>query len=171
MLILGVDPSTRKLAVTITKRRNQRTPEMAVIKLPVDRADACAAAFREFFALLSDLREETGEDAHVFLEAPVLGRGGAYSTIAQANVGGAVMAATAESGGFLRLANVSTWKKVVCGRGNMKKPEVAMAMEFVWPEAFAEAAGDQDLIDSAAINLFGEKRLRLALALERRIRR
>lgn len=168
MLVLGVDPSTKSLAVAITNSRNQRTPEMLKIRLPEDRSQACATAFREFSSLLLDLRDETGQIPYVFLEAPVVGRGGAYSTIAQANVGGAVMAATAESGGFLRLANVSTWKKVVVGRGNMKKPEVTHAMEVVWPEAYAEADGDQDLIDAAAINIFGRKRVQLRLALLQR---
>lgn len=144
---------------------------MVVIKLPENRPEACATAFRELCSLILEIREETGEDVYVYQEAPVVGRGGPRPTIAQAQVGGAAMAAVAECGGFLFLVNNSTWKKTVLGKGNLGKPEIGRELRKVWPEAWAEAGTDIDLIDSAAINRFGEKRLRLRLALLKRIGR
>lgn len=170
-VVLGVDPSTKKLAVTITHLENPDSFEMVTIRLPENRPDACATAFRELSNLILELKEETGQPVYVYQEAPVIGRGGPRPTIAQAQVGGAAMAAVAECRGFLFLVNNSTWKKTALGRGNLSKPEIGVELRKVWPEAWKEAAGDLDLIDSAAINLFGEKRLRLRLALLKRVGR
>ena len=156
-MVLGVDPSTKKLAVIGTRSKNRSNPEGWVIDLPSDTVDRCGEAFFEFGALLYDLTKQSdGVVPRVYLEAPVLGRGGPHSTIAQAQVGGAVMAACSEYRCPLVLVNNASWKKQVCGNGRFGKPEIFKAMREVWPEAFELAGGDQDLIDASAIQMFGQ---------------
>lgn len=155
--VLGVDPSTKKLAIIGTRNRDKQEPEAWTIKLPNDVIDRCGEAFNAFGGLLYDLTQQSdGVAPRVYLEAPVLGRGGPHSTISQSQVGGAVMAACSEYRCPLVLVNNASWKKQVCGNGGFGKPEIYKAMRSVWPEAFELANGDQDLVDASAIYLFGQ---------------
>lgn len=152
--IIGIDPSSKKLALCITATG---VLQKDVIRLPVGVYSATGTAYREVFCYLESLNGS----AVVYMEAPLVGRSVA-STLVQAQVGGAVIAAARNSGTKLKLVNVGTWKKQVCGKGNLQKPEVAEWLEKNWPEAYDQAGGDQDLIDAACINRYGvlhERRL------------
>jgi hypothetical protein len=163
--VIGIDPSSKKVAICTTFTSK---PEFKIIDLPEGVYPATGAAFREVFAFLGE--EDCGEEIFIYLEAPVVGRN-AYSTIVQAQVGGAVMAAAQNRGAKLFMVNVNSWKKQVVGKGNATKPEVAEWLEKYWPDAYNLANGDQDLIDAAAINRYGYKHVRLAQAIVKRSKR
>lgn len=158
-MVIGVDPSTKKIAVMGTRSRSQSVPDAWKFRLTADPILRVGEAFNKFGALLYDLTQQSGGvPPRVYLEAPVLGRGGAWPTISQAQIGGALMAACVEYRCFLEMVNNQTWKSRVCGNGRFGKPEIAKAMYKVWPEAWEVAAGDQDLIDASAIAKYGRMR-------------
>lgn len=163
--VIGIDPSSKKLALCITN--GTKVPTFHKINLPVGLHSATGVAYREVFCLL----ESFNGLARVYMEEPLVGVGGVHSTIVQAQVGGAVMAAAANIGTRLELVNVGSWKKQVVGNGKAKKPEVAAWLEENWKKAYNLAAGDQDLIDAAAINRYGYQHVRLAEAILSRSRR
>lgn len=150
-IVVGIDPSSKKIALCVSSEVFQ----LDVIRLPAGMYLATGAAYREVSLFLDNLVHY--DKVSVYMEAPLVGVGGVYSTIVQAQVGGAVMAAVKNSlrPTPLHMVNVGTWKKQVVGNGQSKKPEVAEWLEKNWPEAYHEAAGDQDLIDAACINRYG----------------
>jgi Holliday junction resolvasome RuvABC endonuclease subunit len=94
-------------------------------------------------------------DAQVFVEAPLVGRGGVSSTLPQAYVSGALQGALWSRGANVSLVNVSRWKKVVIGKGNATKANVAEAVRLRWPDLYRRTKGDADCIDAVAIALYG----------------
>jgi Holliday junction resolvasome RuvABC endonuclease subunit len=152
--VVGIDPSSRKLALVATRTfRADEVPVTAVIVLPEGGVQA-AAAFREVFLFL---RRLGAEGIHVYLEEPVyaFARRDPHSTIVQAQIGGAVMAAARLAGASVHLANNQRWKKQVCGKGNASKDEIAASLQIRWPEAYDACQGDQDLVDAASVNRYG----------------
>lgn len=149
-IVVGIDPSSKKIALCVSSEVFQ----LDVIRLPAGLYSATGAAYREVFSFLDGLGHY--DKVSVYMEAPLVGRNVA-STIVQAQVGGAVVAAVKNSlrPTPLHMVNVGTWKKQVVGKGNAQKSEVAEWLEKNWPEAYHEAAGDQDLIDAACINRYG----------------
>lgn len=157
-VILGVDPSSRKVAVTTTWS-GWDEPELFTIDLPGDHTEGCGLAFRRFFEYISGVRERTGCALFVFQEEPLMAFGknmNANSTITQARIGGALEAACSEAMVPVTLVNNKVWKKVVIGNGNAGKPEIAAWVHDNLPDAYDLAGGDQDLLDSSAINEFGK---------------
>jgi Holliday junction resolvasome RuvABC endonuclease subunit len=136
------------------------------VRLPEGILQATGAAFEEAFLLF-----QTYPDTAVYLEEPVIGRN-ARSTIVQAQVGGAVMAAACRANVFyFELVNNSHWKKGVVGKGNAGKPEIAAWLEEKWPNAYNLAQKDQDLIDASCINRYGVQRQKIMQAVLSRSRR
>lgn len=162
--VVSIDPSSRKLAVVVTPRPRKFT--VAVKKLSENHVLGSGQAFSFVDDLLRKVLR-SDDNVVVYLERPVMGRGGAHSTIVQSQISGAVMAAASRLGVPVTMVNNQSWKKRICGRGNIDKAEVAARMATIWPELVAEAGKDQDLIDAGAINLFGWH----ALTLRKRIRR
>lgn len=168
--IIGIDPSSKKLAFCLTDGRSN-VLTMYTVNLPEGVLQASGVAFGEVFSFLWPISDsDEGIDTHIYMEAPVVGRN-AYSTIVQAQVGGAVMAAIAKTNLGLELVNVSSWKKQVVGKGNATKEEVADWLKTNWLDAYNKAAGDQDLIDAAAINRYAHQHVRLAKAIIKRSKR
>ena len=165
--IVGIDPDTVRVTVCVTKHAGQKKPEIFKFLLNSnhDHIVGCGEAFRQVGSFLYELAQDGMVCA--YLEAPVMGQGGPGPTISQAQIGGAIMAACEEYGIPLTLVNNQSWKKRVCGAGNINKEEVSKRMKDIWPEASKMANGDQNAVDAAAINLFG----RHALALKFRIMR
>lgn len=159
--VIGIDPSSKKLALCCSG--NGFYSELHVIDLPGGLYSATGAAYREVFSFLKFAEGPVA----VYLEAPLVGVGGVHSTIVQAQVGGAVIAAAQNLAVPLKLVNVGTWKKQVVGKGNAKKPEISEWVEKNCPEAYHLAEGDQDLIDAVCLNRYGIMYERL---LSRRIR-
>jgi Holliday junction resolvasome RuvABC endonuclease subunit len=156
MLIIGIDPSSKKLAFCTTELpRTRKAPLLQTISLPVGVYRAAGHAYREAFLFFQQ------NPGVVYMEAPVVGRS-PHPTIVQSQVGGAVMAAAENAGTVLHLVNNASWKKQVVGKGNAQKEEVCSWLQEFWPEAYDLAAGDQDLIDACAINRYGSAHQRLA---------
>lgn len=149
--VVGIDPSSKKLAFCVTEQ-NLR-PSIFKLGLPEGVLRATGAAFEEAFLFFSKL---SMSNPSVYMEAPLVGRS-AYSTIVQAQVGGAVMAAASKAGVDFYLVNVNRWKKQVVGAGNATKDEVASWLKGNWKTAYTLCGGDQDLVDASAINRYGHR--------------
>lgn len=165
--VVGIDPSSKKLAFCVTKSfAGTEEPGLKTISLPEGVYRASGAAFEEAYLFFRDFSKL---EAAAYLEAPVVGIN-VQSTIIQAQVGGAVIAAAQTAGVPLYLVNNSSWKKKVLGKGNAKKEEISALLREIWPEAYAVASGDQDLIDACGVNRFGVRNQRLARAILSRSR-
>jgi Holliday junction resolvasome RuvABC endonuclease subunit len=167
--IVGIDPDTVRVTCCVTRVEGQRKPEIHKFQLNSDsnHVVGCGEAFRQVGSFLYELRQEVGLTV-AYLEAPIMGQGGPGPTISQAQIGGAIMAAAEEYEIPLTLVNNQSWKKRVCGAGNINKEEVAKRMKDIWPEAVKIANGDQNAIDASAINLFGRKALALRVSIMKR---
>lgn len=104
---------------------------------------------------LYNIKERDGVQPVVYLEEPIMGVGGPGATIPQVYVQGAVMAACSEWETKVHQINNSTWKKRICGNGNIAKADIPGVMKDVWPELYLAAKDQQDLIDAGAIHLYG----------------
>lgn len=94
----------------------------------------------------------------VFIEQPLMGRGGARSTVVQAQAASSCHLAAVRSGASgIYEVNVQSWKKAVVGRGNANKDDVRAWLRESHPEWFALCDGDQDRVDAACINLYGHQ--------------
>jgi Holliday junction resolvasome RuvABC endonuclease subunit len=159
MTVIGIDPSSKKLALCVTYPGSEKYPELHSIRLPEGILQATGAAFEEAFLCFQKY-----SDAAVYMEEPVVGRN-VRSTIVQAQVGGAVMAAADRAGlPYFELVNNSHWKKEVLGKGNAKKEEISFWLGEIWPEAYNLAQKDQDLIDASCINRYGVRRQKMMQA-------
>lgn len=158
-VVTGVDPSSRKLAITTSFGNSTADPEMVTIDLPQDHTKGCGLAFRKFYEYIHGLQERTGHTPFVFMERPLMGFASknVSATIVQSQIGGSVMAAAEEALVPLELVMHSTWKLNVISVGNASKPAIATWVRDEWPEAYDLACGDQDLLDSACINRYGHQ--------------
>jgi Holliday junction resolvasome RuvABC endonuclease subunit len=77
----------------------------------------------------------------------------------QAFTSGAVQATMVNEGCTVTMVNVSTWKREVIGNGSASKEDVAQGVRLRWPTFIRGAGGDEDLIDAAAIALWGKSNL------------
>lgn len=152
--IVGVDPSSRKLAAIITI--DDQRPKIRIEHLPAKNpTEQCDRAYGWIRKIVRDL-VHAGHEVHVFVEEPVLGRGGARATIPQTKVHGALLAGAKRAGATTVLGvNNSRWKKAVIGNGNASKPQIAEGIRTIWPLVYDMAQGDQDVLDAAGINRHG----------------
>lgn len=158
-LVVGVDPSSKKIAVvwfeTVTRTSG-------AVALPVSKAsqtmnpEACGRAADQMSLFTYTMHEVMPDDRQAWVETPLVGRsGGVRATIAQAYVGGIIRASLTNSGFVVHDVHVGTWKKEVCGNGNAKKPDVARRVKVAWPKVWQLVKDDGDLTDAAAICLHG----------------
>jgi Holliday junction resolvasome RuvABC endonuclease subunit len=167
--IIGIDPSSRKLAsISAILGQEQNYVIDTIALFPKDRPRSCAIATKWMRHLVASLHEQV-DDVYVFIEAPVLGRGGARATIPQAQVGGCLLAGAYTSNAKdIVLVNNQRAKKEIVGKGNASKDEIKAWCRVVWPAVFREAGTDQDVCDSAMIYAFGAKIVSRSLALNPR---
>lgn len=175
-LVVGVDPSSRKLAFVITDTDGGYLAEFTHVLPQRDVIKRCGEAYDVTLDFAGELaRDHPLDDVYVFIEAPVLGRGGARSTIEQSKVHGCVVAAFHNSGvcETVKVVNNSQWKKKIVGKGNASKAEVQEWARVYWRNLYDIAhAGkpggrrDQDVIDAGAINRFGITVVEMMVRLE-----
>lgn len=91
------------------------------------------------------------------IESAVVGRGGVRTTMVQCYTAGAIMGALHDEGIVTQIANVSSWKKRVVGRGNATKEDVSKWLRLRWPDFFSATRGNQDLVDATCIALYGQQ--------------
>ena len=177
--VLGVDPSSVKIAVVESSKPNVKKATIHVCHFQYEEIEKkVLEAFDFMFDFIMEIRERDGESPAVFLEAPVMGVGGPGATIPQAFVSGSIMAAVAQADAGLKLVNNQSWKKRALGNGNINKVEVRNRMGVVWPELVkqipimekGEFKGypDQDLIDAGGLNRFGWHHVELLTRLKKR---
>lgn len=159
MLVVGIDPSARKIAVVAThivlnvslaqsfvlyKTSERQTP--ATLGKALDAMDE--------FVEWADRVDPNGTRA-AWVEDPLVGRGGVRTTMVQSYVGGVVRGSLARAGFEVHNVNVSSWKKAVTGSGKSQKPAVRYAVQQKWPKIMGMVGDDGDLVDAAAICLHG----------------
>ena len=140
-MIWGCDPASKKIALF--------TADQAVA-LQVKRSNRNL----ELFDLRKQMEFFLARDRFpiIYCEEPVVaGARNLRSTILIAETVGMILSLDAD----VRVVPVSSWKKGTVGNGNAAKSDVADWLRREYPE-YAELCGDdQDLIDSAAIYLYG----------------
>lgn len=167
ILIVGVDPSSAKLAATIAVPGSEPKVVQRKTTLSRDRVRACVSAYDWMTELVGEYPDH---DVYVFIEAPVFGRGGPGSTIPQAQINGALTAAASKAGATVTSVNNAHCKKEVVGKGNANKDDIAAWCKTAWPKVYKMTEKDQDLIDSAMIWVYGRGvlKMRARLAAKRR---
>lgn len=164
--LIGVDPSSKKLAAVITLS-DQSMPEIWSRSLADNISRKCFWAHR-WIKMLVTSYVKRGYEVVFFIEDPVVGRGGAHSTIVQARVNGAALSGAVMGGAKeIHTANNARWKKIVVGKGSASKPDIKKWCRIEWPVLFRLANGDQDLCDAAGINAYGDHVLKLQKRIEK----
>jgi len=158
-MIVGLDPSTKKLAFAYKIGVEINGDEKTITNSRYSPTSSFVA-YAETKHFLSGLERHVFDyERYLFIEAPVVGRGGANTTMKQAFVSGAVQAAAIELHWEVHLVHNSKWKKEVIGAGNATKGDIRqhVVVEFPWVEG-----ASQDLIDAIAIQEYGEKVVAMA---------
>lgn len=158
-LILGIDPSSRKIAIAAT---NLGLPVQTLRAYNLYRTTEKQTP--ESLARALDYMEETVEELagsfqgerYAWVEDPLVGRGGPVATMKQSLVQGIVRGVLARSGFTVYGVNVSTWKKAVAGSGRADKDDVRRAVRAAWPKVSVLIGNDSDLADAAAICIYGQ---------------
>lgn len=157
---LGVDPASSKIAFVAISNTNEFLVAYYP-KIGKSGGPACSQAWHITALMVARIHATFGTaNVHAFIEAPVVGRGGVRSTIVQCFTSGAIQGALHDAGCTTQVANVSSWKKRVVGKGNATKGEVSEHLRLRRPALFAEAGGNQDLIDASCIAIYGQQILR-----------
>lgn len=150
---LGIDPASNHLAFVAMTSLDDYFSEFFVLAKS-SGPEACAAALTVTRAVVDRMRVRwPGHMIMATIEQPVVGRGGVWATLAQAFTSGAVQGELHGAGCRVITANNSHWKKVVIGKGNATKDEIAEGVRLRWPALHEEASGSQDVIDAGALAL------------------
>lgn len=162
-LIVAVDPSSKTLAFvaknpvlpeTFMAHKAQLTEKKNGKHVPMCCLEAQRACHR--FLEESDAMATTSGDRYLFIEEPVVGPG-IKATVLQAFINGVVQACFLDYGYKVTLVHPSKWKADVCSNGSAKKPDVLKAIRAQWPKIAHTYGSDQDIIDAAAIHIYGER--------------
>ena len=167
MLVLGFDPSAKKIAVvgveTFTNFHYVESkllyPKGTTRQTPQSLANA--DSFMESVILSVEHLASAGQ-RFAFVETPLVGRGGVSASIKQAYVGGIIRGCLAKNGFEVVDANPSTWRSVlkIKGKGTLELKAATRAHVIAHlPKAMQRIGTDVDLTDAAAICLFGLQRV------------
>lgn len=162
-LFMGIDPSAKKIAVVmafpllgVSEARAYPLYLKGQTKQDVASMGRALDAMVEVIGHAQRLLGTTVGNAYAWVEDPLIGRGGALTTMKQAYIGGIIRATLASAGFNVYGVNVSTWKKQVCGSGRAEKADVARVVKIRWPKVVSLLGGDGDLTDAAAICLHAQ---------------
>lgn len=151
--VIGVDLSSRKIAL-VWETEDGYDSQTISVKKAAFRARELNELQMELGPLLSKIAVNADE-TYVYIEAPVVGRGGARPTILQSQVDGVVQAVAYPFATGTYSVNNKTWKKAVVGNGNSKKEDVAAWLAADHPVLDRLCDADQDLVDAACVCLYG----------------
>ncbi len=152
-VIVGCDPSSRAMhAVVSSDGKVHYVSARSLHK--TDKPIAASEAFKWMHGLV---KKHPLDDVFVFIEIPVMGRAGAHTMLVISGVVGGAAAGAVLAGAKVVYVNNQRWKKAVIGKGNCGKPEVKAWCKVAWPAVYEQADGNQDLMDAAAINQYGER--------------
>lgn len=148
-IIVGCDPSSRKIALVYTPV-GQESLHARVFALPQAVVPSLELAYRLTRRFVRRFTSR-GQRVVFWIEEPVVGKGGAYATIKQSKVHGAIVAGAVAGGAQVDAVQNSTWKKTVTGKGNNSKVQVAQWVRKEWKSLSKLVGPDQDLIDAGCI--------------------
>lgn len=159
-LVIGCDPSSRKLAFYITQvHKDEGTPLVFTLRGEKDiyTAHSAAAAMEVCDKALSVAEQyiTPGMRSYLFIEEPVVAKGGVRSSLVQAYINGTVQGCFVRAGFTVDIIHVSTWKSSLGIPVTGGKPQVLASMEKLYPLDVAICDGDGDLLDAAALARFG----------------
>lgn len=158
-LVVGIDPSSRKIAVVAHHVETNSTICRAYTMYKTsERFDNAAigravAHMHDFLAEVESM--EPTALRHAWVEDPIVGRGGVASTMKQVFIQGVVRGHLAHAGFHVYGVHPSTWKADVVGNGRAEKSDVLRAVKTQWPKVVDLIGSDGDLADAAAIRLHG----------------
>lgn len=168
-LVVGIDPSSKSIALVA---KHPVTPTGMVWKGDIAgreryKPEHAAEAMYQMQDVLGQVATmATGNIGRVaYVESPLIGRGGAKTTMVQSFVNGVIQACLIQCGFQVYMVNVSTWKAAVCGNGAADKADVQRLVKARWPSIGRACGSDQDKNDAAAICLYGEDVRRKAAGL------
>lgn len=145
-MIWGIDPASKKIALFTEDGPGNVGYDLLQVK-KTTRNDELLSLRRQLMFTLSRDR-----DPIIYCEEPVLaGARNIRSTILIAETVGMILALNAR----VHLVPVSSWKKSTVGKGNATKDEVADWLKKEHPRYASYCREDQDLIDAAAIFIYG----------------
>lgn len=152
-VVIGLDPSSKKIAMAISI--GGRKPTLRKWALNKDLVIACFESYRAVRRAVR-LYTQKGYRVVLFIEEPVVGRGGVYSTLRQAKTHGAMVAGGMAGGAAVRAVNNQSWKKGSVGKGNASKDQIRDWLRDSWQVMYLACEGDQDLMDALGILRYGE---------------
>lgn len=167
-LVLGIDPSAKKIAVvgiqpeTGTYKVEARTlyPKGTTTQTPPSLHNAMVF-MRDFLTEVAPMASDGQRFAYV--EKPLVGRGGASATIKQSYVGGIIRACLVEAGFKVYDAHPSTWRAALdikIGKGSSTAQAKAAVKARLNPKLASLVGTDVDLADAAGIALYGAECVR-----------
>jgi len=153
-VVIGIDLSSKKVAMVWEEGK-----KFGSATISTDKKDRSAALHDLLLhtnkELITALNKVPAEDVYLYIEDPVVGRGGARPTILQSQVDGIVRVCAYPHTTKVYSVNNKTWKKAIVGNGNASKDDVA-AWLATHHSFLAELCGDdQDLLDAACVCLYG----------------
>lgn len=152
---IGVDPAGTRLHAVVIRGDGF---SLATRQLPSEAVVRVVAADRWIYSLVKQYRRD-GASVVVAVEEPVLGlrgRAGANATLPNAKVHGALLASAMRAKAVVIPVNNMRWKKVVVGKGNAGKPQIAAFVKRTWPKLYIEAKGVQDFMDASCIARYAQ---------------
>lgn len=157
-VIIGVDPSSRKMAATVSV--GGRLDKVITSVFPKDASpqSRIASAYMFGYVLATEVCLN-GDACYVFIERPFVYRGRVQGAILLIQCNGAAQAGFMAGGAEVYEVEPSRWKMDVMGKGQGRagKGQVADWLRKCWPAAYDECHGDQDAIDSAVICRYGQQ--------------
>lgn len=160
-IIIGIDPDSHRITIVITdgddfKVRRKHLPESK------DVGEWCASAERFVYGVCKEYIKQ-GRDVFVGIESPFANPRAPSAVVPLSRLNGAMHAGAYRAGAKTYPVTISTWKKEVCGKGNMTKPQIAAWCKTYWRQLWDAAQqvlvsrGRQDVIDAGAINRYTQK--------------
>ncbi len=115
----------------------------------------------QFYAsLFTYLQDRLEEGDYVFVEEPLVGRGGVKTAIRLSSVRGIIHLCAELAQASVYPVNVQTWKKEIVGKGNASKSDVAAWVKENHPHMTGSLDDlgkfKQDGIDAYCIALYGQ---------------
>lgn len=156
-LVLGIDPSAKKIAIVATDTLTRVVVAEAYVlyKTGSQTPESMGRAEMAMTDFLDKVARISPGDRHAYVEQPVLNSVGIASTVKQAHIGGIIRGRLANAGFRVTDVNQSSWKAHVVNNGRADKPDVARVVKVAWPKAWALVEHDGDLTDAAAICRYG----------------
>lgn len=153
--ILGIDPSSNHLAVVTMTAQGYRFDKFSLGKGKFEARKA-HRAYVNLSMLLESIPLSPSGDRYAWIERSIIANSrNFYGSIVQAYASGAIQAALGQHNFQVGFVSPSQWKKVVCGHGHATKEDVAAVVQLRWPALHRRACLDQDVLDAAAIAIYG----------------